>query len=656
MRLTLAATLFALLTSVSAHSQTGREVPSLAAYDQFMSSFLRQHNVPGAALAVARGGKLVFARGYGFADLESQTPVQPDSLFRVASLSKPVAAVATLKLVEQGQLRLDQSAFDLLGDLQPPPGFPEDPRLKDITIRHLLEHSGGWDKEQTFDPMHQSPYISAALGVPAPASTENIIRAMRTQPLQFDPGTRHAYSNLGYAVLARLIDRVTGMSYEQYVRTRILAPLGISRMRVGNTLASGRLQGEVKYYYGESGPSVFPDTPAVLPFQYGGSWAMEQEDGPGSWIASVIDYSKFLNGIDGLRGNRTLQNETLAAMTARPGIPEWANAVAYYGLGFMVRPVGSRATLWHWGGTDGSLALAVRTFVGDTWVVFLNASPVSEQERAVWLDELDRGLSQAFSSVRSWPSDDLYVDYPDVSPQTFTALPAIATRDGVVNAASGERGIVAGSWMSISGVNLSPTTRAWNAGDYAGDRLPQSLDGVSVTVNGLPAAVYFISPTQIIAQAPGEVAAGWVPVEVRREGVGSGTVLAHARLIAPGVFTHRAGGRVNALATTADSTPIANPEVTPGVQAARPGETIVIYATGLAPSPAGVLVRTPLAINGVAVTIGGVNAAVRFAGVVSAGLFQINAVVPNVGDGYQSLTITVNGASSADGVSLFVRR
>jgi N-acyl-D-amino-acid deacylase len=142
---------------------------------------------------VVKDGRLVFARGYGNADRDAQTPVQPWSLFRLASLSKPITAAAVLLLVQRGKLSLDQRVFDILS-YEPLPGESVDPRLATVTIRHLLEHSGGWNRDTTFDPMFMPVAIAAATGTPAPATTDSIIRFMMGKPLQFNPGSDYNYS------------------------------------------------------------------------------------------------------------------------------------------------------------------------------------------------------------------------------------------------------------------------------------------------------------------------------------------------------------------------------------------------------------------------------------------------------------------------------
>ena len=128
--------------------QTGKFVPGLESYDRIVARIMRDHDIPGAAVAVVRDGRLIYARGFGVADRESGAPVQPDSLFRIASLSKPTTAVAVLKLVQDGRLELDARVFrDLLAGIEPHP--PADPRMNEITVRDLLRHSGGFDRQRS---------------------------------------------------------------------------------------------------------------------------------------------------------------------------------------------------------------------------------------------------------------------------------------------------------------------------------------------------------------------------------------------------------------------------------------------------------------------------------------------------------------------------
>src|SRR5688572_6817044 len=190
----------------------------MESFDQVISDLMKTHKVPGGAVAVVKDGRLVYARGFGYADVENKVTVAPHALFRIASVSKPITAVAILRLVEAGKLELTQKVLPLIPDLQPPAGATMDPRWQNITILNLLQHTGGWDRDKPggFDPMFRPSTAAAAVGAPAPASGETVIRYMLGQPLDFDPGTKYVYSNFGYTILGRIIERVSGMSYENY--------------------------------------------------------------------------------------------------------------------------------------------------------------------------------------------------------------------------------------------------------------------------------------------------------------------------------------------------------------------------------------------------------------------------------------------------------
>jgi N-acyl-D-amino-acid deacylase len=377
---------------------TGPASPRLAPFDNLMLSLLRKYHVEGGALAVARNGRLVLAHGYGLADRESGEAVEPESLFRVASISKPFTSVAILKLVEQGKLSLDTRAIPLL-DL----GAPTDPRLNRITVRQLLLHAGGWDRGKSFDPMFIPIRAANAVGARAPASCETVIRYMLTRPLDFDPGTRSAYSNFGYCILGRVIEKVTGQSYEEYVRTAVMAPLGITRMRIGHSLLEQRAPGEVKYYdVAGAAPvrSVFPGH-APVPRPYGGFY-LEAMDSHGGWIASVIDLVRFLVHIDGTVGPSPLQPATVARMIARPEAALAPQRDTWYAYGWQVRRAGKDGNWWHTGSLDGTITLMVRTFEGNCWAALFNGSP-KQQDR--FIQELDEGLWTAASQVKQWPAN-----------------------------------------------------------------------------------------------------------------------------------------------------------------------------------------------------------------------------------------------------------
>ena len=387
-----------------------------AAFDLEIEAFMSARGVPGGALAVVKDRRLVYARGYGFADRAKNLPVKADSLFRIASISKSITGVAVLKLVEEGKLALDAKAFPLLG-LQPAvQSFVDpEPRLRQITIRQLLQHTGGWDREMSFDPMFRSDRIARANLTPPPASARDVIRYMLARPLDFDPGARFAYSNFGYCVLGRVIEKVTGQTYEQFVQEKILAPIGIRRMRIGASLEGKQAAGEVRYYPNDTAEAdnVFPGEPRKVPWPYGG-FHLEAMDAHGGWLASAVDLARFAAALDDPAHSPLLKPESFATMYAPPVPPVSRRAdgtveSSFYGCGCMVRPVGTegRVNCWHSGSLPGTSTLLVRLANGLSWAVLFNQR---SEDKKLPDDAIDAALQRAAQAVRDWPNHDLFVE------------------------------------------------------------------------------------------------------------------------------------------------------------------------------------------------------------------------------------------------------
>lgn len=394
----------------SGRSPVGTSVAGMESFDQAMISLMRRWEVPGAALAVAKDGRLVLARGYGLADVERREPVQPDSLFRIASVSKPITAAAVLKLVEEGRLELDAGAFDLLGLPGPTPAAGADPRTGEITVRHLLQHAGGWDRDRGFDPMFSSDDVAGELGLRGPADCESIVRFMLGRRLDFDPGSRYAYSNFGYCLLGRIVEQVTGRPYADHVRETVLEPAGITGMRMGRSAPGGRAEGEVRYYPYPGAPlarSVFPDHSEWVPPTYGGFY-LEAMAAHGGWLASAIDLVKFVTALDGRRHPGLLSRGTVQLMVSPPPRHLWLSASSYYALGWSVEPTGRGESWWHSGSLEGSAALLVRSDDGLAWAALFNSLP-KDGDR--FLSELNAKLWRASYRVEAWPDHDFFKLY-----------------------------------------------------------------------------------------------------------------------------------------------------------------------------------------------------------------------------------------------------
>ncbi len=387
---------------------------NLKPFDDEMLAFMRARHIPGGALAVSRGGRLVLARGYGWADKEAQVAVAPDALFRIASVSKPITSAAVMRLIQDsaGRVSLDTPIFDVLKYTPHlAPVAKVDPRLATITIREVLQHTGGWDRDKSFDPMFRPLEIAHEMGVDPPAGPEAIIGYTLGFPLDHDPGSTYAYSNFGYCVLGRLVETLSGLPYETYVRERILAPLGVTRMVIGHTLREERSPGEVTYYDpGTGGDVVGPEPAKQVPAPYG-TFYLEAMDAHGGWIASASDLVRFACAFDDPSHCPILKPETVASMFARPkgsagyeadGKPK----AAYYACGWLVRPTSDgKANHWHGGSLPGTFTLLVRRHDGLNWAALFNQR---SDASGLSYDDIDPALHRAADRVTAWPEYDLF--------------------------------------------------------------------------------------------------------------------------------------------------------------------------------------------------------------------------------------------------------
>ncbi len=253
-------------------------------------------------------------------------------------------------------------------------------------------------------------------------------------------------------------------------------------------------------------------------------------------------------------------------------------------------------------------------------------------------------------------------------PFTFTQEGQAATRPviaaaGIVNGTSFDRGVAPGTWLTIQGWNLSATTRIWNQSDFNGSSLPTSLDGVRVTIGGIPAYVYFISPTQLNVLAADGLEQGYGNVIVTNAAGTSDPRLASIRTMDPGLFQFDPEQRAYVAAVHPDGAFVGKPDLFGGAVATRPAlplEDILLYGSGFGPTdpptPSGQLVpvATPLA-RPVVVLIGGRVAQVKYAGLISSGLVQLNIVIPDgLPAGDYEVEIFVDGVPIQDGVFITI--
>ncbi len=294
--------------------------------DQLMRRELAARRLPGAALAVARGGELLYAQGYGLADVEHDGAVTADTRFRIASLTKLFTAVATMMLVEDGRLTLDTALRDALPSAAPAWGA--------VTVRQLLQHTGGVPSFTATDAPRCRPDRPESAYGPA-----DVLQEVDCLPLEFPPGTAFGYSDTGYHLLGLVIERATGLGYEAFLRARILAPLGMDATRLmarpehPDDRAVGYVWRGTRF---ERGPELYPLV----------------EMSTGGLVSTVAELVRFDAA---LAGGRLVRSETLATMEAPAGIGSGS-----YGLGFASRPIDGRRQVGHTGGGPGAAREARR--------------------------------------------------------------------------------------------------------------------------------------------------------------------------------------------------------------------------------------------------------------------------------------------------------
>jgi uncharacterized protein (TIGR03437 family) len=241
-------------------------------------------------------------------------------------------------------------------------------------------------------------------------------------------------------------------------------------------------------------------------------------------------------------------------------------------------------------------------------------------------------------------------------------IPPTPTITLVVNAEGGVPTIAPNTWVEINGSNLAPPgdSRIWGAPDFVNGQMPTNLDGVSATVNGKPAYVYYISPTQVNILTPPDSISGSVPTQVTNNGASSATFMVQAQAEAPSFFVFNGGHYI--AATHANGSYIGPTTLYPGLTTpAQPGETIVAYANGFGPTSTPIMTGSETQSGTLAqlpdITIGGVPATVAFAGLVAPGEFQFNVVVPpSLGNGDQPVTAMYNGLTTQAGTLITVHQ
>lgn len=328
-------------------------------FDNAILSKMSQYNVPSISIAIIKNEKLVYLKSFGKSDKEANTNASNDDLYRIASVSKPITLIAILKLVQDGLITLDQSVFGTGAILGNDFGtVPVGSNKNLITVRHLIDHKSGWTNVPN-DPMFSAISIT---------QTSIIRDLLANRALTTAPGNTYYYSNAGYCILGRIIEKVTGITYENYVKNNILLPSGISTMKIGGSTLAERAINEVKYYQTEFSPYIMN---------------IPRFDANGGWIASSKDLAKLMVKID--------------LNTTKPDlIPSSLLNQFYFGFNNWA----------HYGSLPGTSAILNRMNSDFSFVLLTNTR--TESDGNVILNDLNSTIRDQINAISSWPSIDLF--------------------------------------------------------------------------------------------------------------------------------------------------------------------------------------------------------------------------------------------------------
>ena len=312
-------TLLTLVAVLVGPGQDATRLAEEAKIEAVVQKFMRQPGAVGLSVAVGRGEELVYERAQGFADLEFTVNADPETMFRIGSVTKQFTAAAIVWLSERGKLSIDDPLVKFL---------PDYPRGGDITLRHLLTHTGGVPNYTNLGPKWETV-------VARELAHEELVALWLDLPLDFEPGTKWNYSNSGYYLLGMVIEKASGQAYDEFLRDAFFDPLKLTRTRYDSNgeVLLNRAQG-----YG---------------FAEGKFWndqliGMSQPGAAGALISTAGDLVRWQLA---LASGKVVSKESYAEMTLPYMLADGRET--QYGFGLMLAPFAGKPCVAHGGGIFG---------------------------------------------------------------------------------------------------------------------------------------------------------------------------------------------------------------------------------------------------------------------------------------------------------------
>ena len=338
--------------------------------DSVVERYLKRWEINGAQLAITRNDSLLYARGFGWADKEQGIRMEPNILMRFASVSKLITAVGIMKLREMKKLQLNEKVFGPKGILRDTVynNSIKDQRYYAITVEQLLRHQGGFNN-YAGDPVSNTRYIMMQNRLTQAPDHKTLLKILLKRHLGYTPGQGKCYSNLGYMILSMIIEKKSGMKYEDFMQKYVLHPAGCYDMHIAGTYETDRRPNETHYYMHQGSTPVYEynNSGRMVEKCYGDT-DLPRLSGAGAWCGSSAELARFIASIDGMpQVKDILSPQSVKLMTTEQ--PDHN-----YSLGWNYTPQNSNRPWIRTGSLAGTSALILKYPDGECWILVTNTS------------------------------------------------------------------------------------------------------------------------------------------------------------------------------------------------------------------------------------------------------------------------------------------
>ena len=338
--------------------------------DSVVERYLKRWEINGAQLVITRNDSLLYARGFGWANKEEGVKMEPNMLMRFASVSKLITATGIMKLCEMKKLRMGDKVFGEKGILNDTTynNSIKDQRYYNITVEQLLRHKAGFNN-YAGDPVSNTRFIMMQNHLAQAPDHKTLLRILLKRHLGFTPGEGKCYSNLGYMILSMIIEKKSGMKYEDFMQKYVLHPAGCFDMHIAGTYYKDRRPNETKYYMHQGSIPVYEynNSGRMVEKCYGDT-DLPRLSGAGAWCGSATELSRLIASIDNMPHVKdVLSKQSIDFMTKEQPNHD-------YSIGWNYTPQSDNRPWIRTGSLAGTSALVLKYPDGQCWILITNTS------------------------------------------------------------------------------------------------------------------------------------------------------------------------------------------------------------------------------------------------------------------------------------------